>query len=168
MYLRNGEIAWDWDVEPAPAGSTAAPSAAPVAPRSTGARPTPVARRGDDADQPPTDVREAPFPMIELHGVELHAVTERQVLDYILSELDAGRGGTVVTPNLDHLRRCTRDVTFGAMVAEADLVVADGMPLVWASRLQRTPLPQRVAGSDLISTLSAAAAGRGRSIFLLG
>ena len=42
------------------------------------------------------------------------------------------------------------------------------MPLVWASRLQRTPLPERVAGSDLIWSLSAAAAERGRSVFLLG
>jgi exopolysaccharide biosynthesis WecB/TagA/CpsF family protein len=42
------------------------------------------------------------------------------------------------------------------------------MPLVWASRLQGTPLPQRVAGSDLISSLSAAAASQGRSVFLRG
>ncbi len=44
----------------------------------------------------------------------------------------------------------------------------DGMPLIWASRLQGTPLPQRVAGSDLISSLSRAAATKGRSIYLLG
>src|SRR5439155_13373333 len=87
---------------------------------------------------------------------------------HILSELDAGRGGMVVTPNLDHLRRYTRDLSFGALIAEADLVVPDGMPLIWASRLQGTPLPQRVAGSDLISSLSAAAATRKRSIYLLG
>jgi N-acetylglucosaminyldiphosphoundecaprenol N-acetyl-beta-D-mannosaminyltransferase len=42
------------------------------------------------------------------------------------------------------------------------------MPLIWASRLQRTPLPERVAGSDLIWSLSEAAAARGRSVFLLG
>ena len=42
------------------------------------------------------------------------------------------------------------------------------MPLVWASRIQGTPLPERVAGSSLVSTLSAAAAGEGRSIYLLG
>src|SRR5204863_7316900 len=112
--------------------------------------------------------RSARLPSIRLHGVELHAITERHCIEHILDELDAGHGGVVVTPNLDHLRRCTKDMSFGALVAEADLVVADGMPLIWASRLQRTPLPQRVAGSDLISTLSAAAAGRGRSIFLLG
>jgi len=59
-------------------------------------------------------------------------------------------------------------VNFGALVAEADLVVADGMPLVWASKLQGTPLPERVAGSNLISTLSKAAAERGRSVYLIG
>jgi exopolysaccharide biosynthesis WecB/TagA/CpsF family protein len=57
---------------------------------------------------------------------------------------------------------------FAAFVSEAELVVADGMPLIWASRIQGTPLPQRVAGSDLILTLSAAAAKAGRSIYLLG
>src|ERR1700709_1350932 len=81
------------------------------------------------------------MPTIELMGVKLHAITETLCINHILSELDAGRGGVVVTPNLDHLRRYTADVNFGALVAEADLVVADGMPLVWASRLQGTPLP---------------------------
>src|SRR5439155_21039481 len=108
------------------------------------------------------------LPFIHLDGVKLHAVTERQCIDHILTEVDAGRGGVVVTPNLDHLRRCVKDLNFGALVSDADLVVADGMPLVWASRLQATPLPERVAGSNLISTLSATAAERGRSIFLLG
>jgi len=42
------------------------------------------------------------------------------------------------------------------------------MPLVWASRLQATPLPERVAGSNLISSLSKCAAASGRSVFLLG
>jgi N-acetylglucosaminyldiphosphoundecaprenol N-acetyl-beta-D-mannosaminyltransferase len=108
------------------------------------------------------------LPTVVLHGVRLHAVTEQQCISHILDQVELGVGGVVVTPNLDHLRRYTRDLTFGALVAEADLVVADGMPLVWASRLQGTPLPQRVAGSDLISSLSKAAAERGRSIFLLG
>ena len=42
------------------------------------------------------------------------------------------------------------------------------MPLIWASRLQGTPLPERVAGSDLVPGLSAAAAERGRCVYLLG
>lgn len=105
---------------------------------------------------------------VELAGVQLHAVTEADCVKLILDELDAGRGGVVVTPNLDHLRRCRSDLAFSALVAEADLKIADGMPLVWASRFQGTPLPERVAGSDLISSLSSGAAQRGRSIFLMG
>jgi N-acetylglucosaminyldiphosphoundecaprenol N-acetyl-beta-D-mannosaminyltransferase len=42
------------------------------------------------------------------------------------------------------------------------------MPLIWASRLRGTPLPERVAGSNLIWSLTARAAERGASIFLLG
>jgi N-acetylglucosaminyldiphosphoundecaprenol N-acetyl-beta-D-mannosaminyltransferase len=108
------------------------------------------------------------LPTILLHGVRFHAIDEQKCIEHILSEIESGRGGFVVTPNIDHLARAGQDVSFAALVADASLVVADGMPLVWASRLQGTPLPQRVAGSDLISSLSAAAAGQGKSIFLLG
>ena len=86
----------------------------------------------------------------------------------MLSELEAGRGGWLLTANLDHLRLCERDPDYLRLCREASLVVADGMPLVWASRLQRTPLPERVAGSDLLGSLSAAAASNGRSVYLLG
>jgi N-acetylglucosaminyldiphosphoundecaprenol N-acetyl-beta-D-mannosaminyltransferase len=152
MSRQYGDMTWD---------SAEAPDGTAVGVRE---RPRSGRRAPRHADPLPGDL----LPTIRLHGVRLHAITEKRCVDHILEELAAGRGGVVVTPNLDHLRRCTRDMSFGAIVAEADLVVADGMPLIWASRLQGTPLPQRVAGSDLISTLSAAAAERGRSIFLLG
>ena len=112
--------------------------------------------------------RTSRLPVIELAGVELHAITERQTIDHVMAELDDGRGGVVVTPNLDYVRRCTRDLQFHALVSEADLAVPDGMPLIWASRLAGTPLPERVAGSNLISTLNAAAAKKGRTVFFLG
>ncbi|HRK31141.1 MAG TPA: WecB/TagA/CpsF family glycosyltransferase [Tepidisphaeraceae bacterium] len=108
------------------------------------------------------------LPTIDLAGVELHAVTQTQAIEFLLGELDSGRGGMLVTPNLDHLKRCVKDLSFAALVAEADLVVADGMPLVWAAKIQGTPLPERVAGSDLIWSLSEAAARRGRRVYLLG
>jgi N-acetylglucosaminyldiphosphoundecaprenol N-acetyl-beta-D-mannosaminyltransferase len=120
------------------------------------------------ADPPDSVDEPAYLPVVRLKGVELHAITEKQCIDHILRKLDERVGGTVVTPNLDILRRCTKDLMFATLVSESDLVVADGMPLVWASRIQGTPLPERIAGSDLISTLSAAAARRGRTIFLLG
>jgi N-acetylglucosaminyldiphosphoundecaprenol N-acetyl-beta-D-mannosaminyltransferase len=146
MYLENGEISWEEQAD------TAAAIAA-VLPPST---PAPSPRSRSD------------LPRIYLQGVWFHAITEQGCIEHILGELATGKGGVVVTPNVDHLRRRGRDLSFLALLAEANLVVADGMPLVWASRLQGTPLPQRVAGSDLISSLSAAAASQGRSVYLLG
>lgn len=105
---------------------------------------------------------------IELCGVALHAVSEAQCVAHVMASLDGARGGWVVTPNLDHLRRLVGQREFRELCARADLRVADGMPLLWASKLQRTPLPERVAGSNLIWSVSHAAAERGRSIFLLG
>ncbi|HRT97654.1 MAG TPA: WecB/TagA/CpsF family glycosyltransferase [Planctomycetota bacterium] len=103
-----------------------------------------------------------------LCGVRLDAVREAECVSLILERLKAGRGGWVVTVNLDHLRRLVRDAEYARLCQGACLMVADGMPLVWASRLQGTPLPERVAGSNLISSLSAAAAREGRSVYLLG
>jgi N-acetylglucosaminyldiphosphoundecaprenol N-acetyl-beta-D-mannosaminyltransferase len=56
----------------------------------------------------------------------------------------------------------------GELVGSADLVVADGMPLIWASRLQGTPLPERVAGSTLCLSLARTLGAAKRSLFLLG
>jgi exopolysaccharide biosynthesis WecB/TagA/CpsF family protein len=115
--------------------------------------------RFPDLDQPS---------VVDLCGVNLHAIDEQECVERILRGCAAGRGGVVVTPNLDHVRRCRNDAEFALLVGKADLVVADGMPLIWASKLQGTPLPARVAGSDLISSLSGAAASAGKTIFLLG
>lgn len=146
MDLRHSELAMDAGISPD--------------------SPLPIPARA--AARPPEKANLDHLPKIDLLGMQVHRITERQAIETILEELDAGRGGTVVTPNLDHLYRTRTDVSFSALVGESDLIVADGMPLVWASRLQGTALPERVAGSNMISTLSGAAAGKGRSLFLLG
>jgi N-acetylglucosaminyldiphosphoundecaprenol N-acetyl-beta-D-mannosaminyltransferase len=105
---------------------------------------------------------------IELFGVPLDAVSEAEAIAHVLGALDAGRGGWVITSNLDHVRQFARTPELSEIFEEADLVLADGMPLTWASRLAGTPLPARVAGSDLVWSLTAEAAVHGRSIFLLG
>src|SRR6185369_8634288 len=105
---------------------------------------------------------------ISLMGMAVDRVDEREAVETILDAREHDRGGVVLTPNLEHLSSFRSDPEVREAFGEAELVVADGMPLIWASRLQRTPLPERVAGSDLIWSLSEAAAVRGRSIFLLG
>jgi N-acetylglucosaminyldiphosphoundecaprenol N-acetyl-beta-D-mannosaminyltransferase len=105
---------------------------------------------------------------IRLGAASIHPVDEPGAIGHVIRQLQAGRGGWVVTHNLDHLRRLERDAAFAALCRSASLRVADGMPLVWASRIQGQRLPGRVAGSSLINTLSAAAAEVGMSIYLLG
>src|SRR2546430_15081300 len=86
---------------------------------------------------------------VELAGVGFHAVTEAEAVTRVRAALDRGEGGRILTPNVDILRQRPT-----AYAADATLVVADGMPLVWASRLAGTPLPKRVPGSSLIWSLS--------------
>ena len=105
---------------------------------------------------------------IELLGLRLDALTEKQTCDHILDSLERGEGGTLITANLDYLRRSCCDDEFGRFVKQSDLIVADGMPLIWASRLQGTPLPERVAGSSLCLSLSGELATKHRTVYLLG
>src|SRR5439155_21748859 len=100
---------------------------------------------------------------VELAGVGFHALTEEEAVARVREGLARGEGGRILTPNVDILRQAPTEYA-----ADATLVVADGMPLVWASRLAGTPLPERVAGSSLIWSLSRALAMDGRSAFLLG
>jgi N-acetylglucosaminyldiphosphoundecaprenol N-acetyl-beta-D-mannosaminyltransferase len=105
---------------------------------------------------------------ISLMGMQIDHLTEQEVVSAIGEALDRGEGGWVITPNLHHLRSYSRQSGLQAYFEQADLVVADGMPLVWASRLQGTPLPARVAGSDLIWSVSEEAGRQGRSVFVVG
>jgi len=113
-------------------------------------------------------LRFAAVPSVEIHGLTFSNVTARGCVDEVLQRCAAGIGGWVITPNLDILRQCAESDEIRDLVNAADLVVADGMPLLWASRLQGTPLPERVCGSDLIWSVPEGAAERGLSIYLLG
>jgi N-acetylglucosaminyldiphosphoundecaprenol N-acetyl-beta-D-mannosaminyltransferase len=105
---------------------------------------------------------------VDLLGLPFHRVTEQECVAYILGRLAEGQGGWVLTPNLDIVRMMAVSPALWEFLGRADLMVADGMPIVWASRLLGDPLPERVAGSSLVSTLSAGAAREGRSVYLLG
>lgn len=74
----------------------------------------------------------------------------------------------VCTGNLDHLAIAATDLEFRDAYLNADLVVADGAPVVWLSKLGGTPLKERVAGSDLFWTLGRASAESGITLFFLG
>jgi N-acetylglucosaminyldiphosphoundecaprenol N-acetyl-beta-D-mannosaminyltransferase len=108
------------------------------------------------------------FAKVELCGMPLASIDTRQLLDHLFESLAKGQGGWVITANLDFLRRHVKDPVARSIYADADLRVADGMPLVWAAKLRGTPLPERVAGSSLVLPLCKRAAAEGRRVYLLG
>ncbi len=73
-----------------------------------------------------------------------------------------------VVVNVDKLVKANYDENLKNIINECDLISADGMPVVWASKLLRMPLKERVAGVDLFENLMARAASKGWRVFLLG
>jgi N-acetylglucosaminyldiphosphoundecaprenol N-acetyl-beta-D-mannosaminyltransferase len=100
--------------------------------------------------------------------LSIDPLTSAEALDAVEALVVRGRGGIVFTPNVDHVVKAERDGAFRAAYREADLCLADGAPLVWLSRLLAAPLPERVAGSDLVLPLARRAAERGWRVYLLG
>jgi N-acetylglucosaminyldiphosphoundecaprenol N-acetyl-beta-D-mannosaminyltransferase len=105
---------------------------------------------------------------VRLGNLCLDALTEQEVVGVVREGWAAGRGGSIIPVNVDVARAVARQRGLADILAAGSLVVADGMPLVWAARLGGDPVPERVAGSSLVFSLSVAAAADSRSVFLLG
>jgi N-acetylglucosaminyldiphosphoundecaprenol N-acetyl-beta-D-mannosaminyltransferase len=106
-----------------------------------------------------------------LFGVEIDVATMKQAVARIFQwvEQPAAPCRLVVTPNVDHIVMLQRHEGLRAAYRDANLVLADGWPVVLASRLLCRPLPERVPGSDLGPALFAASPELGTlRVFLLG
>jgi N-acetylglucosaminyldiphosphoundecaprenol N-acetyl-beta-D-mannosaminyltransferase len=119
----------------------------------------------------PSPVTPRPAPARErtsIMGLPFDRLDHRDLVRLFLRGIRTGRGGWIVTPNLDILRQFNANLASRELVLSASHCVADGTPIVWASRLAGTPVPERVPGSDLVMSLPQAAAEAGASVFLLG
>jgi N-acetylglucosaminyldiphosphoundecaprenol N-acetyl-beta-D-mannosaminyltransferase len=105
---------------------------------------------------------------LHLGRLRIDEVTFAQALDAIAAMIADGSGGAVFTPNVDHVVLVEHDDAFRRAYEAADLTLADGMPIVWASRLLGTPLPEKISGSDLALPLMQRAEREGWRVFLLG
>lgn len=114
---------------------------------------------------------------ISLFGMKIHAVDMNTAVQTVLSWCNDSADSAcryVVTPNVDHAVMFQTRADLRNAYADAALVLADGAPVVLASRLLRRALPERVAGSDLVPALfeQATRNGVGQNeplrVFLLG
>ncbi len=105
---------------------------------------------------------------IDLGGTFIDRVDRNEAMQLIRDFVESESPHHIVTVNLDFLSIADRNPHFRSLLNSADLAVADGMPLVWLSRLRGTPLTERVAGVELVDDSCRLAAESGRGVFLLG
>jgi N-acetylglucosaminyldiphosphoundecaprenol N-acetyl-beta-D-mannosaminyltransferase len=113
-------------------------------------------------------VAEVLGPRRTLFGVELDALTMEQTVRRCLDAVRDGEQLEIGVVNAAKLVNMRRDPALAEAVTGCDLVVADGQAVVWAARVLRRPLPERVAGIDLFMRLLAEAETAGLSVYFLG
>jgi N-acetylglucosaminyldiphosphoundecaprenol N-acetyl-beta-D-mannosaminyltransferase len=105
---------------------------------------------------------------VAILGVVFDNVTVTQAVRRIEKMIASRKPHYVVTANVDFLTQARRDIELQRVLLNAPLVLCDGTPLVWASRLLGSPLPERVAGADLVPELIRLAAQKKYRLFFLG
>jgi N-acetylglucosaminyldiphosphoundecaprenol N-acetyl-beta-D-mannosaminyltransferase len=105
---------------------------------------------------------------VAILGVPIDNLSMDEVLLVLDDQISEGGFHQVATANVDFLVQSIHDDELHEILCRCDLVLPDGMPLVWASHLMGRPLKERVAGADLVPRLVQLAARRGYRVFLLG
>jgi len=121
--------------------------------------------------KPETSLKKPRPTRVELFGIQIDPVTLQEALARVQSWVAAPwrQCRYVVTPNIDHVVMLRDHPGLQTAYRDAALVLADGWPVVTASRLLGQPLPERVTGSDLVpELLRSAQYGSPLRVFLLG
>jgi N-acetylglucosaminyldiphosphoundecaprenol N-acetyl-beta-D-mannosaminyltransferase len=105
---------------------------------------------------------------ITLMGCQVDNLSMEETLGRIEQFIQSGRPHQHVVVNVDKLVKASRDAELRQIINDCALINADGMPVVWASRLLGKPLKERVAGVDLFEALMKRAGEKGWRVFLLG
>jgi N-acetylglucosaminyldiphosphoundecaprenol N-acetyl-beta-D-mannosaminyltransferase len=116
-------------------------------------------------------VRESLYPgrkSLHLGKLEIDNLTFHEALDAIAELVERKQGGTVFTPNVDHVVLAESDEELREAYEDVSLSLVDGTPVMWVSRLLGCPLPEKISGSDLVRPLMQVAAQRRWRVYLLG
>jgi N-acetylglucosaminyldiphosphoundecaprenol N-acetyl-beta-D-mannosaminyltransferase len=105
---------------------------------------------------------------VRILNCEFDPLTLGETVDRAMELVHHGQRGCICTVNVAVLMMMRVDSRLQGFVDRAAVVVADGQPLIWVSRWLRTPLPERVAGADLVDALAQRAESEGLGVYLLG
>lgn len=108
------------------------------------------------------------MPRIKFMNIEIDNFTMQETLDAIDNLIQKRENAYIVTPNVDHLVKLQKDMEFKECYDHANLVITDGKPLIWISKLYKTPIKEKVSGSDLFPLLCELAARKNYTMYFLG
>lgn len=105
---------------------------------------------------------------VDLMGCQIDNLSLEETLERVEDFIASGRPHQHVVVNVDKLVKARDDEQLRRIINDCALVNADGMPVVWASRILGKPLKERVAGVDLFEALMKRSAEKGWRVYLLG
>lgn len=105
---------------------------------------------------------------ISVLGLPLDSLTAAGAVEAIDGLIRSGGTHQIATANLDFWLNSLSDRQLHRIIAGCSLVLPDGMPLVWVSKLLGCPLAERVTGVDMVPALAELALQKGYGVFLLG
>lgn len=105
---------------------------------------------------------------IKLLNTYIDNLTMKEAIDATEQLIAKSGSSYVVTPNLDHIVTLENDQEFLKVYLNADLVLADGKPLIWISKFLKTPIREKISGSDFFPNMCGMCAEKGYSVFILG
>jgi N-acetylglucosaminyldiphosphoundecaprenol N-acetyl-beta-D-mannosaminyltransferase len=108
------------------------------------------------------------LPRLHILGLGVDRLTYDEALARVERFIATGGPHQAITLNPEFVMLSRRDPTFRQVINRAALVMADGVGLLWAARWLGQPLPERVAGVDLVEKLAALSARRGYGLYFLG
>lgn len=101
-------------------------------------------------------------------NTEVDNLTMGEALNEIDKLINENKCAYVVTPNVDHIVQLDTSSELKEAYENADLILTDGKPLLWISNFYRTPIKEKISGSDLFPLLCELAAQKGYGLFFLG
>ncbi len=105
---------------------------------------------------------------IKFMNTDIDNLTMAETLNEIDKLIQKKNCSYVVTPNVDHIVRLEKDEELQKVYKNASLILTDGKPLIWISKWYKTPIKEKISGSDLFPRVCQLAANKNYTIYLLG
>ena len=105
---------------------------------------------------------------IKFMNTDIDNLTMAETLNEIEKLIQKKNCSYVVTPNVDHIVRLEKNEELQKVYKNASLILTDGKPLIWISKWYKTPIKEKISGSDLFPRVCQLAANKNYTMYLLG